>query len=176
MSKVASIQSAEEAQGFIVDPGGSVTAWAMGVFEQTFFAGVPALADVRVNYRFIIGFVDVGDLPCRVALWKEVASRTVALQSDFAITGLYLPGFNRRVEFSDFWHRPTRLSRWLRTRLVPTVAGPYRFRLATCGGVHIWVDGVLAARFEPFRRNKESVTEIELPLRAGGSDVVVLTD
>ena len=176
MSKVASIQSAEEAQGFIVAPGGSVTAWTMGDIAQTYYPGEPALAEDRVNYRFINGFVDVGDLPCRVALWKEVAARTVALQSDFAVTGLYLPGFNRRVEFSDFWHRPTRLSRWLRTRLVPTVAGPHRFRLASCGGVHIWVDGVLAARFEPFRRNKESVTEIELPLRAGGSDVVVLTE
>jgi hypothetical protein len=162
--------------GFLVDTGGSVTAWAMGDIAQTYYPGEPALAEDRVNYRFINGFVDVGDLPCRVALWKEVGSRTVELQGDFAVTGLYLPGFNRRVEFSDFWHRPTRLSRWLRTRLVPTVPGLHRFRLSTCGGVHVWVDGVLAARFEPFQRNKESVTEIALPLAAHGSEIVVLTE
>ncbi|MBC2775080.1 hypothetical protein H6M51_19660 [Rhizobium sp. AQ_MP] len=176
MNKVSAAERISEAQGFLVEPGGSVTAWAMSEIVQTYYPGEPALAEDRVNYRFINGFVDVGDLPCRVALWKEVAARTVEFRSDFQVTGLYLPGFNRRVEFSDFWHRPTRLSRWLRTRLKPGLSGLQRFRLATCGGVHIWVDGLLAARFEPFKRNKESITEIVLPLRADGSDVVVLTE
>jgi hypothetical protein len=176
MTQVSTIESRSEPQGFLVEAGGSVTAWAMGDIVQTYYPGEPALAEDRVNYRFINGFVDVGDLPCRVALWKEVATRTVELRTDFELTGLYLPGFNRRVEFSDFWHRPTRLSRWLRTRLRPRVPGLHRFRLSTCGGVHIWVDGVLASRFEPFKRNKESVVEIELSLAAEGSDVVVLTE
>ncbi|SMD12049.1 hypothetical protein [Rhizobium sp. RU36D] len=176
MRTISSAERLSEPEGFVVETGGSVTAWAMGDSVQTYYPGEPALAEDRVNYRFINGFVDVGDLPCRIALWKEVATRTVELQDDFAVTGLYLPGFNRRVEFSDFWHRPTRLSRWLRTRLVPTAAGSHRFRLSTCGGVHVWVDGVLTARFEPFKRNKESVTEIELALKADGSDVVVLTE
>jgi hypothetical protein len=176
MTKALSAVRPSQPEGFLIETGGSVTAWAMSDSVQTYYPGEAALAEDRVNYRFINGFVDVGDLPCRVALWKDVATRTVELQDKFAVTGLYLPGFNRRVEFSDFWHRPTRLSRWLRTRLVPSAAGPHRFRLATCGGVHIWVDGVLAAKFEPFRRNKESVTEIELSLKAEGSDIVVLTE
>ncbi|MDH4414652.1 MAG: hypothetical protein QE484_15180 [Rhizobium sp.] len=176
MTQVSPHEPACEPQGFVVEPGGSITAWAMGDIGQTYYPGAPALAEDRVNYRFINGFVDVGDLPCRVALWKEIATRTVELRMDFPVTGLYLPGFNRRVEFSDFWHRPTRLSRWMRTRLVPAVPGPHRFKLSTCGGVHIWVDGVLAAKFEPFQRNKESITEIELSLAAGGSDVVMLTE
>ncbi|MCO0638304.1 hypothetical protein M8745_20425, partial [Lutimaribacter sp. EGI FJ00014] len=87
-----------------------------------------------------------------------------------------LPGFNRRLEFSGFWHRPTRLARWCRSFLVPPEGGDYRFRLATCGGIHIWVDGKLAAKFEPFTRNTEHTIEIALPLKPGGSEVVMLTE
>jgi hypothetical protein len=166
----------DDRQGFVIAPGYSVTAWAMGDIEEVYYPGEPAVAEDRVNYRFINGFVDVGDLPCRLALWKEIADRHVVLRDDFEVTGLYLPGFNRRVEFSDFWHRPMRLSRWLKTRLVPSVPGTHRFKLATCGGVHLWVDGTLVTKFEPFRRNKESVTEIEFFVPAEGCEVVVLTE
>ncbi|MCY1666952.1 hypothetical protein [Rhizobium sp. SL86] len=161
--------------GFVVRQGQSVTAWAMSPAKADYYPGEPALAEDRVAYRFINGFVDVGDLPCRIALWNEVKTRSVALQ-DFTVEALNLPGFNRRVEFSGFWHRPTRLSRWLKNRIIVPHDGEYRFRLATCGGVHIWVDGVLATAFEPFRRNKESLTEIALPLTARGSEVVVLCE
>lgn len=174
----ATMQMREEhsGAGFAIAPGQSVTAWALSPVEATYYPGEPALAEDRVNYRFINGFVDVGDLPCRVALWKEIKTRSVALRTDFPVEGLYLPGFNRRVEFSGFWHRPTRLSRWLKTRLVPDVAGETHFRLATCGGIRIWVDGVECVAFEPFRRNKESETEVALPLKAGGSEVVLLCE
>ncbi|QLF71235.1 hypothetical protein FE840_002235 [Peteryoungia desertarenae] len=148
----------------------------MGPARELYYPGEPALAEDRVNYRFVNGFVDIGDLPCRKAIWKDISVRTVELEKDFDVIGLNLPGFNRRVEFSGFWHRPTRLSRWLKTKLVAPVSGNYPFKLATCGGVHIWVDGILVARFEPFRRNKESTTEVELPLRAGGSDIVIFTE
>lgn len=163
------------ASGFVVRQDQSVTAWAMSSVHAQHYPGEPALAEDRVGYRFINGFVDVGDLPCRVALWKDVKTRTVALEN-FAVEALNLPGFNRRVEFSGFWHRPTRLSRWLKNRIIAPRDGDYCFRLATCGGVHIWVDGVLKTAFEPFQRNKESVTEIVLPLTARGSEVVVLCE
>ncbi|MGE6740312.1 hypothetical protein ACQKGC_08580 [Allorhizobium pseudoryzae] len=161
--------------GFVVRQDQSVTAWAMSSVHAQYYPGEPALAEDRVGYRFINGFVDVGDLPCRVALWKDVQTRNVALEN-FPVEALNLPGFNRRVEFSGFWHRPTRLSRWLKNRVIAPKDGDYRFRLATCGGVHIWVDGVLKTVFEPFQRNKESATEIVLPLSARGSEVVVLCE
>ncbi len=65
--------------GFTVGQGDAVTAWAMSSIRATYYPGEVALAEDRVNYRFINGFVDVGDLPCRVALWKEIKSRTVVL-------------------------------------------------------------------------------------------------
>lgn len=176
MQQSAPRKNSSAAGGFAVNSGETVTAWAMSSIKARLYPGQPALAEDRVNYRFINGFVDVGDLPCRVALWEEIKTRTVTIPQTLTFDELYLPGFNRRVEFSGFWHRPTKLERWLKTRITVPVSGDYPFRLATCGGVRIWVDGVEVVAFEPFRRNKESQTEILLPLRAGGSEVVVLSE
>ncbi|GLQ56757.1 hypothetical protein [Devosia nitrariae] len=161
---------------FALLPGGSVTAWALSPVEARYYPGEPALAEDRVDYRFINGFVDVGTLPCRIALFKELAGRVPALDNDWPVESLNLPGASRRVEFTQFRHRPTRLSRWCRTVLVPPTDGEYRFEIATCGGVHIWVDGELQTRFEPYIRNVEQRREIGLPLKAAGSEIVVLTE
>ncbi|QYO75996.1 hypothetical protein [Devosia salina] len=156
--------------------GDSLNAWELSPVEARHFPGEPAPARDPQNYKYINGFVDVGDLPCRVATWREVAARNVSLRTDWPVESLYLPGNNRRVEFSQFRHRPTRLARWCRTRLVAPEDRYCSFRLSTRGGVHIWVDGVLAARFEPFTRNQTQETVVHLPLKAGGSDVIVLTE
>lgn len=156
--------------------GDSLAAWALSPVEATYFPGEPAPARDPQGYKYANGFVDVGDLPCRVATWREVAQRTVRLRTDWPVESLYLPGNNRRVEFSQFRHRPTRLARWCRTRLVVSEDRYCTFRLSTRGGIHIWVDGELAARFEPFTRNSTQETQVHLPLRAAGSEVVVLTE
>lgn len=161
---------------FPVNPGETVTAWTLSPVSTQYFPGKPAPAEDRVKYHFINGFVDVGDLPCRLALWKDVADRKVELETGWPVESVNLPGFNRRLEFSGFWHRPTRLKRWCRTVLEPETPGDFRFRLATCGGAHIWVDGELAAKFEPYSRNRQQECEVTLPLKAGGSEIVLLSE
>lgn len=156
--------------------GESLAAWALSPVTATPFPGIPAPAEDRQNYKYINGFVDVGDLPCRVATWRDVATRTVALDTSWPVESLYLPGANRRVEFSQFRSTPTRLSRWCRTTISAPTDRYCSFRLSTRGGVHIWVDGELAARFEPFTRNSTETTAVHLPIKAEGSDVVVLTE
>ena len=161
---------------FTLARGDSLNAWALSPVEARYFPGEPAVAHDPQNYRYVNGFVDVGDLPCRVATWREVATRTVALRTDWPVESLYLPGSNRAVEFSQFRHRPTRLARWCRTRVASPVDRYCSFRLSTRGGVHIWVDGELAGRFEPFTRNATQETVVHLPIKAGGSDIVVFTE
>jgi hypothetical protein len=156
--------------------GDSLNAWALSAVRKTYFPGEPAPARDPQNYQYINGFVDVGDLPCRVATWRDVATRTVQLETDWPVESLYLPGKSRSVEFSQFQHRPTRLSRWCRTQVSVAEDRYCSFRLTTRGGAHIWVDGELAARFEPFTRNAAQSTIVHLPLRAGGSEIVVLTE
>ncbi|WP_297106354.1 hypothetical protein [uncultured Devosia sp.] len=156
--------------------GDSLNAWELSAVDARYFPGEAAPARDPQNYKYINGFVDVGDLPCRVATWQEVATRSVQLRTDWAVESLYLPGSNRRVEFSQFRHRPTRLARWCRTRVAAPEDRYCSFRLSTRGGVHIWVDGALAGRFEPYTRNSTEETVVHLPLKAGGSEIVVLTE
>jgi hypothetical protein len=161
---------------FTTEPGETVTAFALGALQATPFNGPVTRGVDKVDYKFINGFVDVGDLPCRIATWVEIASRSTPSLAPFEITASNLPGFNRRLDFSGFWHLPHRLSRWCRTRLIPSAAGNHHFALATCGGVNIWVDGQHIDAFEPFLRNATQTTEITLPLRAEGSEVVILME
>ncbi len=161
---------------FITRPGETVTAFLLGALDARSYPGEVARGVDTVDYKFVNGFVDVGDLPCRKAVLAEIATRTVALDAGFEVVASNLPGFNRRLEFSGFWHKPTRLSRWARTRLVPPGDGTQPFRLATCGGVHIWVDGEHVTSFEPYTRNTTQHTDIALPLKSGGSDVVLLIE
>lgn len=159
-----------------ISRGDSVNAWELSATAAEYFPGTPAPASDPQNYKYINGFVDVGDLPCRTATWAEVATRSVALKTDWKVDSLYLPGSNRRVEFSQFRHRPTRLSRWCRTRISAPTDRYVSFRLETRGGIHIWVDGTLAARFEPFTRNATQSTVVHLPIKASGSEVIVFTE
>nr|WP_272211383.1 hypothetical protein [Marinicella sp. W31]MDC2877273.1 hypothetical protein [Marinicella sp. W31] len=110
---------------FVSQTGETVTAFALGPLEAQYYPGAVTRGTDNVDYKFINGFVDVGELPCRTAVRAEIAGRNVALKDDFQIVSTNLPGFNRRLDFSGFWHRPTRLSRWVRTRLVPPKSGSF---------------------------------------------------
>lgn len=166
---------AEQAR-FITRPGETVTAFALGALDARYYPGEVTRGIDTVDYKFVNGFVDVGDLPCRKAVQVEIASRKVELNAGFEIVETNLPGFNRRLDFSGFWHKPTRLSRWVRTRLIPPADSTCPFRLATRGGVHVWVDGALVAAFEPYTRNETRQIELTLPLCASGSDLVLLIE
>lgn len=161
---------------FSIAPGETVTAFAVGPLEQTHYPGKVRPGVDNVDYVFVNGFVDVGDLPCRTALLADIANRDAPSLTAFETTELVLPGLNRRLDFSGFWHVPTRLKRWVRTRLFPEISGVAPFEIATCGGVHIWVDGVRIDRFEPYQRNTAHMKDVALPLRAEGSDVVILLE
>jgi hypothetical protein len=158
---------------FPVAPGRTVTAFELGALQAWPFPGEVTRGVDALDYRFVNGFVAVGDLPCRVALRREVATRAAPALEPFTTQALHLPGFDRRLDFSGFWHRPTRLVRWVRTRLCPTGPGPHRVRLSTPGGVHLWVDGAPLLAFEPFTRNAPQETETLLPLRPEGSEIVL---
>jgi hypothetical protein len=118
----------------------------------------------------------VGDLPCRKAFWTEMVGRGIEPASDWPAAHLNLPGSNRRVEFTGFWHVPTHVRRWLRGAFRTDAPRTLRLRLSTCGGVRIWVNGVEQARFEPFRRNVESTSEVTLKLDAGDNEILLHTE
>ncbi|WEM44680.1 hypothetical protein PTW35_25840 (plasmid) [Photobacterium sp. DA100] len=127
----------------------------------------------RVQYKFKNGFVDVGDLPCRKVFWQSMANRTVSLDERVPTEQVYFANGCPKVDFSGFIHIPTHVQRWAETILTVAEAGQYRFRLATCGGVRIWVNDQLTCSFTPFQRNTEQETDVVLPLQAGANQVVI---
>jgi len=106
----------------------------------------------------------------------DVESRERPTLVPFHTVALSLPGCDRKLDFSGFWHIPHRLKRWVRTRLASQTEGTKPFVLTTCGGVHVWVDGIFIAKFEPYTRNCAQQFQLDLPLQAGGSDVVILLE
>ncbi|WP_429932354.1 hypothetical protein [Agrobacterium vitis] len=156
--------------------GETITSWLVSPLAASVFAGIAAPAEDRVDYRFINGFVDVGDLPCRKAFWATMVGRDLAPKCDWEPDHLNLPGANRRVEFTHFWHVPTHVRRWLRGTFRAASARSLSLRLKTCGGVRIWVNGVEQVRFEPFRRNFESMSDVTLQLAEDDNDILVHTE
>ncbi|MDQ0457856.1 hypothetical protein [Rhizobium paknamense] len=156
-----------------VGHGETVTAWLVSDLIKADFPGIAAPAEDRVRYRFINGFVDVGDLPCRKAFWATMVGRRIFPERDWPVGHINLPGTNRRVEFTHFWHVPTHVRRWLSGCFVSPAPRRVTFRLSTCGGVRIWVNGEEQVRFEPFQRNRVSVTEVTLSLQAGDNEILL---
>lgn len=159
-----------------VQKGETITAWIVSDLISADFPGIAAPAEDRVNYRFINGFVDVGDLPCRKAFWSEMVGRAIEPEGNWPAAHLNLPGSNRRVEFTGFWHVPTHIRRWLKGTFRTDAPRRLHLRLRTCGGVRIWVNGVAQGCFEPFRRNVESTTDVMLELTSGDNEILLHTE
>jgi len=150
--------------------GEAVRCWAMSEALELYYPGVPRPMENRFSYIFRNGWVDTGDLPCREALRAWVAERSLALP-ECAFTKLALASEDDTIEFSSFRHRPTLITRVFTVALCGE--GPAEFKLVTCGGVHLWLDGEKAGSFEPFIRNTPQETVIKLPL-TGGPQTLVL--
>jgi len=158
---------------YVVPPGQSLTSWVVSPPMESYFPGEAAPAEDRVGYRFTNGFVDVGDLPCRKAFRATMPGRSIEPETDWPVDHLNLPGSNRRVEFTGFWHVPTHVRRWLRSTWRAEADGTVELLLRTCGGIRVWVNGIERVRFEPFLRNVESETRVRLPLLAGDNEILV---
>lgn len=159
-----------------VGRGEALDLWALSPISEQPFQGEPGLLVDPQNYRFVNGFVGVGDLPCRTAFRSTMIGRDVPFDDCWPISHLRLPGAGPRIDFSEFWYRPTHLSRWAVTLLDTPEATDAAFRLTTNGGVRIFVDGAEVARFEPFRRNRSESVDIRLSLAAGTNQVAVFTE
>lgn len=144
-------------------PGDAVVRWAMAAPREQLFPGIARPMPDRVDYRFRNGWVDTGPLPCREALLADLAGRSVARpDGPFPDPVVGLDG--SEIDFSRFCHRPTLIVRAFCCRIRGT--GAARFRVATCGGVRLWLGDDPVAAFEPFTRNTPQTMEVTLPLGA----------
>lgn len=159
--------------GRTLGSGDAINLWEVSELVEASYPGMPRPAEDRVQYNFRNGFTDVGDLPCREAFLTEMRGRPIAPKPDFRTAAIYAPRNNRRVEFSGFRYTPTHVRFWARTVLYAKSTGTFTFRLETCGGVRLWVNGAPVASFEPFERNGTHATEISIDLKAGTNEVLL---
>lgn len=155
-----------------VAPGQALTRWAMTEPEARLYPGTARPMPDRVDYQFANGWVATGDLPCREALRAELGSRQVE-RPDGPFERLFLGLEGPDVDFSQFCHRPTLVSRGFRCVLKAQEAGVARFRLATCGGLRLWLGKAEVAVFEPFTRNTVQTCEVCLDMPAGEMPLTV---
>lgn len=145
------------------------------ISEKLYWAESETMED-RVKYNFINGFIDVGDLPCRKKFWQDVKVRALKLPPYINWEYVSYNQENSKIDSSHFWHRPHHVSRWAKTQLYAPQSSNYRFRLTTCGGVYLWLDGEKVTEFKVYQRNKESAQEILLPLKKGKNELCVYFD
>lgn len=143
--------------------------------EKLYLAEPETMVD-KVNYVFINGFIDVGDLPCRKKFWQDVTNRQISLPPQIQWTYINYNSEETKIDSSSFWHRPHYLSRWAKTILVAPKTQNYQFRVSTCGSVFFWVNGKKVAEFSVYQRNKEALQEIILPLNEGQNEIIIFFD
>lgn len=89
---------------------------------------------------------------------------------------VYLPFDTESVDRSAFWKLPTQVTFGAQLELEAPENGAYPFRLMTCGGVKVYVNGEKQADYYSYLRNEETETEISVTLKKGKNTFYVLAN
>lgn len=81
-----------------------------------------------------------------------------------------------RLDLSGFWFRPTRIAARAEAVVLCDAPGRARLRLATCGGAILRVAGQEVLWTAEYKRNFETMAEVEVDLPAGESLVELFLD
>lgn len=114
--------------------------------------------------------------PCRTQFAAKRRDRRPEITGTFIPHRTWLPFGSPRVDLSGFWFRPTVLSTYAETVLHATQSGNARFRLGTCGGAVLFVNGAEAGWMAPYSRNLEAQVELEFELDAGENRLTLQFD
>ena len=116
------------------------------------------------------------EYPCRTEFIEKFRDKRPEPLVDFSATRWWLPFGSDRVDLSGFWFRPTRMAAWARTFIEVEEGSAARFRLATCGGAILEINGENSRFMAPYGRNLESSAEFSADLNAGLNEIRVYFD
>lgn len=119
------------------------------------------------------GFADI-EYPVRTNYRKNRVTNSIIPEGEF--NNIYVPFENDKVDFSLFLTTPHVLKTALKTFFKFSKETKIRFQLYTAGSIQIWINDELQEVFEPFTRNYESSTMIELNFQQGINDIKVLME
>lgn len=168
--------------------GKTINRWLTSDIREELVRFEPVTLHGDVNLWMKEGFA-VHENPCKTAFVRERKARKIAFADVLSPeertvswmghdSGLvpYFPFGDVSVNFSGFWFVPTYLSTWATTVLKASSAHTASFRLITCGGAVIWVNGARAAELTPFTRNAEDVLCFDVRLESGDNTITVFFD
>ncbi|TQS70913.1 hypothetical protein ERN12_13810 [Rhodobacteraceae bacterium] len=153
--------------------GDALNRWMITPADAQIFAGQPRPHPDQVDYRFINGWVDTGDLPCREAFRAMLPDLAPVIPQAGTFSQVYFGGDNPRVDFSTFCFQPTRIARFAKAQIASPVAQTVTFEVETCGIVHVWVEGVLVKCHAPMDRNIAHKARFDVDLHEGGCEIVI---
>ncbi|GAB7215642.1 PA14 domain-containing protein [Dickeya oryzae] len=114
--------------------------------------------------------------PCRDIFRQHFSEQKPQPFASANYSRWWFPFASDRVDLSGFWFRPTRVGAWARTLLDCPQAGEYRFRLTTCGGAVLKLNGEEVLWMADYQRNLESQREFNLSLHAGKNELEIWFD
>lgn len=114
--------------------------------------------------------------PCRTAFQQLHAGKKPMVFGDTEMKSWWFPFGSERIDLSGFWFRPTHIAAKAETILRAEHAGTYTFRLITCGGAIINVNGVDIAWKAEYQRNLETPSEFTVELEEGLNSLSVWFD
>lgn len=116
------------------------------------------------------------EYPCRTQFAAERRGKRPQVAGEPQAARMWMPFGSPRVDISGFWFRPTVLGTWATTTIEASSAGVGQFKLRTCGGAVLFVNGEEAGWMAPYGRNLESALDVEVALRAGRNELRVWFD
>lgn len=120
---------------------------------------------------------EIPSFPCRTEFVSRFRGRRpIRPTVPLAPAELYVPFGSPRVERSGFWRRPTHLSLAASTVICTGQSGRARFRLRTCGGAILAINGDDAGFVAAYERNVEHSVFLEADLPEGESTLTVFAD
>lgn len=160
-------------------PGSSLTYWQVGATMEARYDVADSPMKGEMDPFFFLtkekNFIP-HEYPCRTRFAADQRGRRPDERGTFGAARNWLPFGARRLDLSGFWFRPTRLATWARTVVNAAEAGPARFKLATCGGAILLVNGREAGYLSPYVRNLEQAAEFSADLKAGDNEILVFFD
>ncbi|POF27966.1 hypothetical protein [Roseibium marinum] len=162
-----------------LDAGAPVTYWRLGeTVEARYDVPDQPMSGEMDPFFFLTkhkNFIP-HEYPCRTRFAGERREKRPQVAAASRCERVWLPFASPRVDLSGFWFRPTVIGTWAETVIEAEEAGTAIFRLRTCGGAILFVNGSEAGWVAPYGRNLETAEEFSVPLAKGANDIRIWFD
>ncbi len=162
-----------------LDPGAPITLWRHSAVTDTPWDVADQPMEGEMDPFFFLtkerNFIP-HEYPCRTEFAATYRGHRPEERATGAADAVWLGYGSPRLDLSGFWFRPTRIAASAETWLVTQGAGRATFKLATCGGAILRVNGAEVLTMSDYRRNFETEAEVAVDLPEGEVHIALFLD